>query len=143
MLTEFVSTLLELRRKHPVFRRSKFLTGRPVGDTGIKDVTWLTPAGDEMSTPTGRRHHGRLGAVLFAARQPTTTSVEDDLFVILLNGDRDEMSIRAAGAAAARGAGRWCFDTARPETVESATVHHRRQALSRFFARSFVLLHDA
>jgi glycogen debranching enzyme GlgX len=50
-------TLLALRAAHPVLRRRYFFDGRPLhpvaegadGSGGDKDVTWLTPAGVEMT----------------------------------------------------------------------------------------------
>ena len=140
-LTRFVSQLLELRRKHPVFRRSKFLTGRPVGQTGIKDVMWLTPAGVEMGDADWTSPSQPLGAMIFAARQPTTTSVDDDLFLIILNADASEMAFLLPQP---RLHGRWqvVLDTARPEIAEGDSLHSPSSPYM-LCPRSFVLLHDA
>ncbi|WP_235558266.1 glycogen debranching protein GlgX, partial [Sphaerimonospora mesophila] len=46
-LLEFVRRLAELRRGHPVFRRRRFFRGRVRG--GVRDIVWLTPAGEEMT----------------------------------------------------------------------------------------------
>jgi glycogen operon protein len=140
-LTQFVSLLLQLRRKHPVFRRSKFLTGKPVGDTGIKDVMWLTADGREMNTADWTSAHSRtLGALLFAAKQPTTTSVEDDLFVLLMNADP---AARSFMLPAPKLHSRWrlIFDTARPEHADEAL--HPAGKPYPLSARSCVLLHAA
>ncbi|MFO1112824.1 MAG: glycogen debranching protein GlgX [Rhodospirillales bacterium] len=141
LLTRFVSKLLELRRAHPVFRRSKFLTGRPVGDTGIKDVMWLTPAGVEMGTADWTSATRTLGAMVFAARQPTTTSLEDDLFIILLNAAAGEVTFVLPEP---RLHGHWqvVLDTGRPEVVDNPAVHPAGNPYI-LTPRSFVLLHDA
>ena len=71
-LTRFVQ-LLDLRRKHPVFRRSKFLTGKPVGDSGLKDVMWLAPEGREMATADWTNPSGSasgLWSSRLSSRQP-------------------------------------------------------------------------
>ena len=36
------------QRRHPVLRQSRFLTGTWNEELGLKDATWLTPAGQEM-----------------------------------------------------------------------------------------------
>lgn len=45
---DFVSRLVQLRRLHPRLRVPQFLHGQPVFE-GIKDVTWLHPAGGEIT----------------------------------------------------------------------------------------------
>jgi isoamylase len=140
-LTRFVGKLLELRRKHPVFRRSKFLTGKPVGDSGLKDVMWLTPEAREMTTadwtaPTMRC----LGALVFAAKQPTTTSHDDDLFLMLMSARAEQISFALPEA---KLHGRWqlVFDTARPDEEGRNRMYESRKSYP-MMARSFVLLHD-
>ena len=140
-LTRFVRNLLELRRKHPVFRRSKFLTGKPVGDSGLKDVMWLTPEGREMATadwtaPTARC----LGALVFAAKQPTTTSHDDDLFLMLMSARAEQISFTLPEA---KLHGRWrlVFDTARLDEEDRSCTYESRKGYP-MMPRSFVLLHD-
>ena len=48
-LFEFTRQLIQLRREHPVFRRPKFLQGRQIRGSKIKDVMWFNPGGNEMS----------------------------------------------------------------------------------------------
>lgn len=45
----FVRRMIGLRQEHPVFRRRRFFQGRKLRGAGVKDITWLTPAGREMS----------------------------------------------------------------------------------------------
>ncbi|HYW04838.1 MAG TPA: glycogen debranching protein GlgX [Gammaproteobacteria bacterium] len=47
-LQRFVARLVALRREHPIFRRRRFFEGRAVEGVGLKDITWLTPEGEEM-----------------------------------------------------------------------------------------------
>jgi glycogen operon protein len=49
VLIEFVRRLTSLRSRYPVLRRSRFLTGAWNDELKIKDGTWLTPTGDEMT----------------------------------------------------------------------------------------------
>jgi hypothetical protein len=48
-LAEFTHKLIVLRRALPMLRRGRFLSGRHDEELGVKDVAWLTPAGDEMT----------------------------------------------------------------------------------------------
>ncbi|RYX90847.1 MAG: glycogen debranching enzyme GlgX [Comamonadaceae bacterium] len=47
-LMGFTRKLLALRKRLPVLRRNRFLTGAWNEALGVKDVTWLTPGGSEM-----------------------------------------------------------------------------------------------
>ncbi|HJU17891.1 MAG TPA: glycogen debranching protein GlgX [Stellaceae bacterium] len=47
-LIRFVRTLTELRRKYPILRRNRFLTGEYNEALGVKDVTWINANGAEM-----------------------------------------------------------------------------------------------
>ena len=143
-LTAFVRQLIELRRRHPVFRRSKFLTGTEVGNSGIKDVMWLTPDGKEMTTADWTAATSRcLGALVFAAKQPTTTSAEDDLFVMLMSTQPQPVSFVLPEPKLYRH-WRLIFDTARDDAAsharDNATIYDGRKAYA-LLPRSFVLLH--
>ena len=48
-LFAFTRKLIKLRRKHPVFRRTRFFSGRSVVGSQHKDITWITPGGTEMT----------------------------------------------------------------------------------------------
>lgn len=65
-LIEFVQRVSKLRRDAPVFRRSEFLQGQPVRDSGVKDVTWLSPDGREMDHNEWRQSHARCLGICLA-----------------------------------------------------------------------------
>jgi isoamylase len=48
-LHDLTRRLLALRAAHPVLRRRYFFDGQPQDDSGGKDITWLTAAGEEMT----------------------------------------------------------------------------------------------
>jgi glycogen operon protein len=51
-LIAFTQKVSELRANHPVFRRRRFFSGRPVrqrGAPGLPDIAWFAPDGNEMS----------------------------------------------------------------------------------------------
>ncbi|MDX6307487.1 MAG: isoamylase [Nocardioidaceae bacterium] len=47
-LHDMTRLLLRLRAEHPVLRQRFFFAGRPLLDGGRKDISWLTPGGNEM-----------------------------------------------------------------------------------------------
>src|SRR5690606_29991549 len=49
-LTEFVRTLLRIRREHRVFRRDWFFSGKRQRGTDRTDVGWFAPSGQVMTT---------------------------------------------------------------------------------------------
>ncbi|MGH7064352.1 MAG: glycogen debranching protein GlgX, partial [Stellaceae bacterium] len=49
-LRRFVAFLVHLRRAHRVFSRPRFLRGEVLSEAGVKDITWITPAGNEANT---------------------------------------------------------------------------------------------
>ena len=46
---DFVKRAIAIRRKHVVFRRSKFFKGQRISGTRSKDIAWLAASGSEMS----------------------------------------------------------------------------------------------
>ncbi|HEV7255873.1 MAG TPA: glycogen debranching protein GlgX [Mesorhizobium sp.] len=91
-LAEFAQKLLAIRRALPMLRRGRFLTGEPDQEHGIKDVTWLTPAGDEMQPQHWQDSNSRCMGVLLDGRAQETgiRRVGTDLTLLLiLNAHHD------------------------------------------------------
>jgi glycogen operon protein len=64
-LLEFTCRVSRLMKEHPVLRRRTFLQGRIASGTTLKDITWLTPEGGEMTPARWEANHVKcLGAVL-------------------------------------------------------------------------------
>jgi glycogen operon protein len=53
-LLAFTRRLIDLRRRHPEFRRRKFFQGRPLCDAEMKDLAWVRPDGGEMTAAEWR-----------------------------------------------------------------------------------------
>ncbi|HET9717030.1 MAG TPA: glycogen debranching protein GlgX [Pseudolabrys sp.] len=71
-LTRFVERLASLRRQYAVLRQSRFLTARWNDELGVKDSTWLTPDGTEMSSDHWHDSNGRcFGLLLDGRAQPS------------------------------------------------------------------------
>ncbi|WP_375461066.1 glycogen debranching protein GlgX [uncultured Enterovirga sp.] len=67
-LALFVQKLITLRQALPMLRRGRFLTGQYDEELGSKDVTWLTPAGDEMTDEHWGDGNARCVGVLLDGR---------------------------------------------------------------------------
>jgi glycogen operon protein len=90
-LTEFVATLSELRREHPVFRRRRFFIGRPLrGSGGLDDLVWLQPDGQQMTDEDWEAGFAKtVGVFLNGQGIPDPDSrgqrVTDDSFLLFFN----------------------------------------------------------
>ena len=67
-LLRFVRRLIKLRNAYPILRRNRFLVGTYNEDIGVKDVTWLDPQGNEMTTEQWEDSHGRCLGMLLDGR---------------------------------------------------------------------------
>jgi isoamylase len=71
-MLEFTRHLIRLRRSYPILRRGRFLVGHTNEELGVKDVTWLSPDGSEMSDEQWNDPHARcLGMLMDGRAQPT------------------------------------------------------------------------
>jgi glycogen operon protein len=82
--------LIELRRKHPVFRRPKFFQGRRIRGSEIKDVMWFNPGGNEMSDEEWNSPFVRCLGMLLSGDTIDVLSFEgepirDQTFLLLIN----------------------------------------------------------
>ncbi|MXP21161.1 glycogen debranching protein GlgX [Gordonia sp. HNM0687] len=97
-LLDFTRKAINLRTRHPVFRRRRFFAGKPIrwGHQAL-DIVWLTPAGQEMTAEDWDSGFGRSLAVYFngdGIGEPDERGekIVDDSFVICFNahdGDID------------------------------------------------------
>ena len=67
-LNRFVERLIHLRGHYPVLRQSRFLTAQWNEHLGVKDCTWLTPAGTEMTPENWHDGQARCVGVLLDGR---------------------------------------------------------------------------
>ena len=87
---EFVKTMTQIRRTHPVFRRPRFFHGNYIDGSAVKDITWLSPDGRELNDDEWRLSYGRcfgfhLGGDTGEYYDRTGRRLTDDRFVVLLN----------------------------------------------------------
>ncbi len=88
----FVQKLTGLRHQYPILRRGRFLTGEYNEELGVKDVTWLSPAGTEMTEENwGDGNLGCFGVVLDGRAQVTGIRRRgaDATLLMVLNGSHE------------------------------------------------------
>jgi glycogen operon protein len=95
-LLAFVQRMVALRRDHPVFHRRHFFQGRPIHGTGVKDIVWLKPDGQEMTDEEWNQHHARCLGVYLAGEGLTETDergrpITDNNFLVLFNAHHEEI----------------------------------------------------
>jgi glycogen operon protein len=87
---EFTRKLIWLRKNHPVFRRPKFLEGRRIPGSEIRDVMWFTPGGKQMTEEEWTSPFVRCLGMLLSddatdVFNSEADSVRDDTFLLLIN----------------------------------------------------------
>ncbi|HEU4360390.1 MAG TPA: glycogen debranching protein GlgX [Mycobacterium sp.] len=94
-LLAFTRKVTGLFTEHPVFRRRRFLAGRPIrSHDEVRDITWLTPAGQEMTLQDWDSDFGRSIAVFLngeALHEPDRRGerIVDDSFLLCFNAHDD------------------------------------------------------
>ncbi|GAT10980.1 glycogen debranching protein GlgX [Mycolicibacterium novocastrense] len=92
-LMEFTRKVSALRAAHPVFRRRRFFSGRPVrqrGGDGLPDIAWFAPDGSEMSDEDWETGYAKSIAVYLNGngipdRDVRGQRIVDDSFVLCFN----------------------------------------------------------
>jgi glycogen operon protein len=99
-LLEFTRDLITLRREHPVFRRRRFFSGELGGQ---RDISWLTPAGTEMTHADWQASYTRSLAVLLngeAITEPGSRGepITDQSFLLLFNAHDEPVTFALPGS---------------------------------------------
>ncbi len=116
-LARFTRKLIMLRRALPMLRRGRFLMGRYDEELGIKDLAWLTPAGDEMTPEHWEDGNARCMGVLLDGRAQESglrRPGSDATLLLVLNAHHDVVRFTLPEAA---GGSEWVslIDTNRPD----------------------------
>lgn len=99
-LLEFTTGLIALRRRHPVFRRRRFLTA-----AAAADLRWFTPTGDEMTVPNWADPLARSAALFIDGTtdpdvDPDGTPLIDDDFLVFVNAWWEPLTFAVSGSLA-------------------------------------------
>ena len=139
----FVQRMINLRKRHPVFRRRHFFQGRPIKGADVKDVLWLSPVGNEMTEEEWRNSSVHsLGMFLSGQGLDETDErgrkVSDTDFLVLLNPHHEDV---AFALPAFRPTSRWMawMDTSREGGMRPADTYDSG-ATYPLQARSMVVL---
>jgi isoamylase len=142
-LLAFVQRMINLRKRHPVFRRRRFFQGRPIKGADVKDVLWLNSSGKEMSEDEWRDPSVSCLGMFLAGQGLDETDergrkIGDENFLVLLNAHHEDVAFTLpASHLGARWSG-W-MDTSREgglrlvETYDTGTAYPLQ-------ARSLVVL---
>jgi isoamylase len=125
-LLDFVRSLIRLRADHPVFRRRRFFSGRPVRGRRrqLGDIAWLTLAGEEMTGENWEAGFAKSLTVFLngaAISEPDRRGdpIRDESFLLLFNASEGDLEFVIPPR---RYGGRWVrlLDTAVPATALQA-----------------------
>jgi len=135
--------LIDLRERHPVFRRHDFLTGEERLGSGAPDVWWFKSDGRKMQQRNWRDGDTHtLGVFLNGSEIPTVTAqgapVIDDSFLLLFNAGADAVVFTLPAVAYGR---RWTNElaTAEPDAEVGSAMFPARGVVP-VESRSLVLL---
>jgi glycogen operon protein len=89
-LLEFTQKLIQIRKKHPVFRRRKWFQGQSIKGNGLKDIGWFLPDGTEMQQEQWNQDFALSLAVYMNGQGIRSVGskgekILDDSFYILFN----------------------------------------------------------
>jgi glycogen operon protein len=98
-LVDFTARLVGIFRAHPVLHRRRFLQGRRIRGSTIKDLTWYGPSGTEMSDEEwgaeGVRSVGlRLAGSAISEPDEHGRPIVDDTLLMILNADETPTDFR-------------------------------------------------
>jgi isoamylase len=141
-LLAFTRSLIALRQRHPNLHRRKFFQGRPIRGSDVKDITWFTPDGTEMTEEDwaagwlrcfGMRFGEQLGEV-----DERGELLVDDVLLILLSAHHEPLPFTLPPTPDEDG---WelVVDTSQPNPCEGKTRRPAGETLE-LGARSLVLL---
>ncbi len=88
---DFVRRLIAFRKRHVVFRRSRFFHGEGIPGTEVRDVIWYRTDGEEMASEDWEDPQARALGIRISGEAGQTHRTElgeaepDDTFLILLN----------------------------------------------------------
>ncbi len=98
-LIDFTRRLIQLRRKHPIFRRRGWFTGSPAKGSRLKDLGWFRPDGGEMTADDwGVGYAKTLGAFIngkaMTERDRAGARIAGDSFFLMFNSYREPMEFK-------------------------------------------------
>ena len=121
----FVGRLAALRRQYPILHRARFFTGEQIPALGgVKDVTWISASGREMTYGDWTDRRLRCLGMLIDGRAQRTgiaTPGSDVTVLIVLNAEPEVLAFTLPACTAGQ---RWerVLDTDAPDAEEVAVI---------------------
>ncbi len=126
-LLAFVQWLIELRRKHPIFRRRRFFQGQAIKGASVKDILWLNPEATEMTEAQWDSDVAKTLGMLLPGEgieelDARGNRILDDSFLVLMNAHHEEVPFTLPSLASGT---RWLaiIDTARDGGLKAQGRH--------------------
>jgi glycogen operon protein len=142
-LLGFTRSLIRFFNSHPVLRRRRFFQGRQIRGSRVKDLTWFSPDGTEMTDAEWSAPGVKTLGVQYAGdaideRGPRGERIVDDTLLVILNADDRPVAFTLPDHELAR---RWevVFDTLHP-AFTAAHGEHEGGSVYRVAERSVVCL---
>jgi glycogen operon protein len=97
-LLDFAARLIALRRASPVLRQAEFFEGRPAADGDVKDLTWFTSDGAEMTGDDWLSSDRRTIALFLDGRAIRQRGVHgetviDESYLLALHAGADDVKL--------------------------------------------------
>jgi glycogen operon protein len=139
-LLEFTRALVALRAAHPVFRRRRFFSGRPIHGEDVSDIGWFCPNGTEMTAADWGAGWNKALAVVFNGDEipdpdPRGRRVVDDSFLLMFNAHWEPLAFTLP---ADRWGDAWTVELDTAAGHEPATMHKAGEEVE-VAARSIVV----
>jgi glycogen operon protein len=139
----FTKKLIHFSKRHPVFCRRDWFKGRPIRGTGLEDIAWFLPNGDEMSEENWNQDYAKsLGVFLFGlgirSEGPRGEKITDDSFYIIFNAFHDSLEYKLPGKKFGK---KWVrvLDT-HENFLEESGSEHKPDSMVRVEGRSVMVL---
>jgi isoamylase len=140
---EFVRTCARIWKEQPALQRRKFFHGRPIRGSGIKDISYFEPSGNEMSDAAWDSGWVQCLGVRLAGDMMTEVDergeqIKGDTLLLLLNAHWQEIPFTLPDTA---GGDVWqtLVDTAEPDRPLPVRVRPAREQFP-LYGRSLALL---
>jgi glycogen operon protein len=98
-LLEFTRSIIDLRKRHPVFHRRGWFEGRPIHGTGVEDIAWFRPDGEEMSEEDWEAGFAKSLGMFLYGKGITAPGLQgeriiDDTFYLLFNAHHEDVGFK-------------------------------------------------
>ena len=121
-LREFTRKLIAIRKAFPILHRGRFMVGTYNESLDVKDVTWLSPAGEEMTQGHWDDSNARCFGILLDGRAQVSgiqRRGEDASLLLIYNAHYDVVNFTLPSVAEGRG---WevLVDTNEPDLQQAS-----------------------